>query len=369
MKVLISGGGTGGHVFPAIAIADALTGIESSTEILFVGAKGKMEMTKVPEAGYKIIGLPIRGFNRKLSLQNFLLPFYLLKSLWTSWSIIRNFKPDIVVGVGGYASGAILKMASWFKKPIVIQEQNSYPGITNRLMAKAAVKIFVAFDGLENYFDKHKIVVSGNPLRNSLNENVDSSVAKQYFGLNPLTKTVGVFGGSLGAKSINESILTIIDSLKAENIQLIWQTGNLYFQSITSDARVHDKRFKILGFVDRMDLAYSACDLIISRAGALTLSELCLRSKPAILIPSPNVVEDHQRKNAEAMVKVNAARMILDADSHLQLWSQIKQLLYNESVLTEMKLNLARLAKPNAANHIANEIILIANNRKQKLNV
>jgi UDP-N-acetylglucosamine--N-acetylmuramyl-(pentapeptide) pyrophosphoryl-undecaprenol N-acetylglucosamine transferase len=351
MKVLISGGGTGGHIFPAIAIADALQTLDRTIEILFVGAKGKMEMKKIPESGYKIIGLPIRGFNRKFSFQNFVLPIYILRSLWKAMSILRSFKPDVVVGVGGYASGAILKAASWLRKPIVIQEQNSYPGITNRIMSKDASRIFVAFDGMESYFDK------------------DKKQARMYFGLDPDMKTIGVFGGSLGARSVNDAILSIVDKFKENQIQLIWQTGSIYFNKIQEDLKVKDKHIVILDFIDRMDMAYSACDFVISRAGALTLSELCLRVKPAILVPSPNVVEDHQRKNAEAMLKSNAARMILDSELDKCLWPEIKKLIDDKDLILKLETNLSKLAKPDAAIEIAREIINIAKETKHLTHV
>jgi UDP-N-acetylglucosamine--N-acetylmuramyl-(pentapeptide) pyrophosphoryl-undecaprenol N-acetylglucosamine transferase len=369
MKVLISGGGTGGHIFPAIAIADALQTLDRTIEILFVGAKGKMEMKKIPESGYKIIGLPIRGFNRKFSFQNFVLPIYILRSLWKAMSILRSFKPDVVVGVGGYASGAILKAASWLRKPIVIQEQNSYPGITNRIMSKDASRIFVAFDGMESYFDKDKIVHSGNPVRQNLSHHIEKKQARMYFGLDPDMKTIGVFGGSLGARSVNDAILSIVDKFKENQIQLIWQTGSIYFNKIQEDLKVKDKHIVILDFIDRMDMAYSACDFVISRAGALTLSELCLRVKPAILVPSPNVVEDHQRKNAEAMLKSNAARMILDSELDKCLWPEIKKLIDDKDLILKLETNLSKLAKPDAAIEIAREIINIAKETKHLTHV
>ncbi len=357
MKVLISGGGTGGHVFPAIAIADAVRSINPETEILFVGALGKLEMQKVPQAGYKIIGLPIRGFQRKLSLQNIKLIYSLVKSLWMSMEIIRTFKPDVVVGVGGYASGPILKMAAWKKIPILIQEQNSFPGVTNKLMAKAAKKICVAFEGLEKYFEKSKIAITGNPVRKDLINDVDSSRARMHFGLDPNIKTVGIFGGSLGARSINEAVLHIADKMEDENIQWLWQTGSLYYEQLSKHSLAEKKNVKILPFIDKMDFAYAASDIIVSRAGALTIAELCVKAKPSILIPSPNVAEDHQRKNAEAMLKKNAARMILDANAKSDLWKQIIELLDSEELKNEMKMALKKLARPNAALDIAKEVI------------
>ncbi len=357
MNVLISGGGTGGHVFPAIAIADAIRSIKPETEILFVGALGKLEMQKVPDAGYRIIGLPIRGLQRRLSLQNIKLIYSLCKSLWMSASIIKSFKPDVVVGVGGYASGPVLKLASWKKKPIVIQEQNSFPGVTNRLMAMSAEKICVAFDGLEKYFDKSKIVITGNPVRKDLIQIADPSIARIHFGLDPNKKTIGIFGGSLGARSINEAMLHIADKMQDQNIQWLWQTGSLYYQELTQHASAKLNNVKMLPFIDRMDFAYAASDIVVSRAGALTLAELCVQAKPSILIPSPNVAEDHQRKNAEAMLSKHAAKMILDHEAKEKLWNELYELLQDESLRSKMKLELKKLARPDAAKDIATEII------------
>jgi UDP-N-acetylglucosamine--N-acetylmuramyl-(pentapeptide) pyrophosphoryl-undecaprenol N-acetylglucosamine transferase len=357
MKVLISGGGTGGHVFPAIAIADAIRSIKPDTEILFVGAKGKLEMHKVPEAGYRIVGLPIRGFQRKLSLQNLKLIYNLGKSLWLSFGIIKKFKPDVVLGVGGYASGPVLRVASWKNIPVMIQEQNSFPGVTNKILAKSAKIICVAFDGLEKYFDKTKIRVTGNPVRKDLVHEPDCVQARVYFGLDPKKKTIGIFGGSLGAKSINEAVLGMSEQIKNENIQWLWQTGNLYYDDLSKLDLSKNSKVKMLAFIDRMDYAYAACDLVVSRAGALTLAELCVQSKPAILIPSPNVAEDHQRKNAEAMVFNKAAKMILDSEAKNKLWDEIIELLNNEPMRKQMKVELTKMAKPDAAHDIANELI------------
>lgn len=357
MKVLISGGGTGGHVFPAIAIADAVKFLRPDAEILFVGALGKLEMQKVPEAGYRIIGLPIKGLQRKQRMKNIKLFFHVVKSLWISSRILRSFKPDVVVGVGGYASGPILSVASWKSNQILIQEQNSYPGITNRLMANAAKKICVAFEGLEKYFEKKKIVLTGNPVRKDLLNEVDPVIARKHFSLDPFIKTVGIFGGSLGAKSINEAVLLMEDNMKSENIQWLWQTGSLYYNDLSKHPLANRSNVKMLAFIDRMDYAYAACDIVISRAGALTLAELCVKAMPSILIPSPNVAEDHQRKNAEAMIKLGAAKMILDAEVNGKLWKAIIELLNNESVKNEMKVGLKKLARPNAAIDIAKELI------------
>jgi UDP-N-acetylglucosamine--N-acetylmuramyl-(pentapeptide) pyrophosphoryl-undecaprenol N-acetylglucosamine transferase len=357
MRVLISGGGTGGHVFPAIAIADAVRSIQPDAEILFVGALGKLEMHKVPAAGYDIIGLPIRGFQRKWSMQNIKLIFNLCKSLWMSFGIIRNFNPQVVVGVGGYASGPVLRVASWKNKPILIQEQNSYPGITNRIMSKAAKIICVAFEGLEKYFDKNKIAFTGNPVRKDLVNEVNTTAARNHFGLDPSKITVGIFGGSLGARSINDGIVHLKDKIKDANVQWLWQTGSLYYDELSKHELANTSNVKMLPFIDRMDYAYAACDIVVARAGALTLAELCVQAKPSILVPSPNVAEDHQRKNAEALVMKGAAKMILDAAMKTELWNEIMKLINDDSARNQMKLELKKMAKPNAANDIANEIL------------
>jgi UDP-N-acetylglucosamine--N-acetylmuramyl-(pentapeptide) pyrophosphoryl-undecaprenol N-acetylglucosamine transferase len=357
MKVLISGGGTGGHVFPALAIADALKKINPQTEILFVGALGKLEMNKVPAAGYSIIGLPVRGIQRKWSLKNISVIYNLIKSLWMSFGIIRSFKPELVVGVGGYASGPVMQVASWMNKPVLIQEQNSYPGITNKLMAKAAKKICVAFNGMEQFFDKNKIVITGNPVRKDLIQKQNKSEAHLHFGLDPTKKTVGIFGGSLGARSINDAMLHLTNEFDKMDIQWLWQTGNLYFENLSQHLIAKKRNVKMLSFIDRMDYAYAACDIVVARAGALTLAELCVQNKPCILVPSPNVAEDHQTKNAKTLVSQGAARMISDAQLRNELLPQVMDLLNDEMACKEIQNNLQKLAKPDAANNIAIEII------------
>ncbi|HEX5624955.1 MAG TPA: undecaprenyldiphospho-muramoylpentapeptide beta-N-acetylglucosaminyltransferase [Saprospiraceae bacterium] len=358
MKLLISGGGTGGHVFPAIAIANAVRKIEPQTDILFVGAEGKLEMKKVPEAGYPIIGLPIRGFQRKLGMDTVKGVFRLIRSLWKSVGIIRSFKPDVVVGVGGYASGPVLALAVCFGKPILIQEQNSYPGITNRMLSRVADKICVAFEGLEKYFDRAKMVLTGNPVRQDLCTGLDAGEARRQLGLDPSKKTIAVLGGSLGARSINNALLGISDVIRTRpDLQWIWQTGNLYYEEMKSHSIGQWPHLKMMPFVDRMDLVYSASDIVVSRAGALTLAELAVAGLPSILVPSPNVAEDHQRKNAEAFRNQGGARMILDAELANRIWPEIRDLLEKDRERLDMKNALLRMARPEAAAHIAKTVI------------
>lgn len=358
MKIVISGGGTGGHVYPAIAIADALKELNSEIDILFVGAESKMEMTAVPKAGYKIIGLNISGFQRKLSWQNFKLLFRLISSLSKAYKVLKDFKPDAVLGVGGYASGPVLRIAAWMNIPIFIQEQNSYAGITNKLMAAKAKKIFVAFNGMENFFDASKISLSGNPVRSSLSSAIDKAKAMQHFQLDPSKKTIGVFGGSLGARTLNQEINSWYESLADRNdIQIIWQTGKVYWEEYKSLPIAQLDHVKMLPFIDNMDFAYSVCDLAITRAGAITISELAVTATPAILVPSPNVAEDHQTKNAESLVKENAAMMIADKDVKGNMLNEVLKLINDQDKLNQIRSNLKRIAKPNASINIAKEII------------
>jgi len=359
MKLLISGGGTGGHVFPAIAIADAVRNLNPEAEILFVGALGKLEMTKVPEAGYKIIGLPIRGLQRKWSVENLKLAYRLLKSMWMSFQIINKFKPDIVLGVGGYASGPVLRIASWLGIQTMIQEQNSYPGITNKILSKAASKIFVAFAGMEKYFEKAKIVLTGNPVRQDLTQIKSKLEGLHYFNLESEKITIGVLGGSLGAGAINQVMLNSYDAiLKRSDMQWIWQSGAKYQEHVLNHPISACKHVKVLPFIDRMDLFYAACDLIVSRAGALTLAELSLTGKPCILIPSPNVAEDHQRKNANAFVENGAAVMIEDVDLDEMFWDKLVILSENVDKRMQMSEQLHKLSKPDAAKDIARYMVV-----------
>jgi UDP-N-acetylglucosamine--N-acetylmuramyl-(pentapeptide) pyrophosphoryl-undecaprenol N-acetylglucosamine transferase len=357
--IIISGGGTGGHVFPAISIANALKEIEPGIEILFVGAKGRMEMEKVPKAGYEIKGLPIIGIQRKLTMKNLQVPFKLFQSLRQAKQIIKSFKPDVVVGVGGYASGPVLRIASRKGIPTVIQEQNSYAGLTNRLLAKRADKICVAYDGMEQYFPKEKILNTGNPVRKDIIPTADKrEEASRHFNLSAEKKTILSIGGSLGAGSINNSIIKELKQLETSDIQLVWQCGKNYYQKANEALQHYNlSNIKLMDFINRMDLAYAAADVIISRAGAGTISELALVNKPVILIPSPNVAEDHQTKNARSLADKNAAIIIKDNEAQDKLIRETLDLIRNESKMQELKQNIQTFAKPDSAKTIANEIL------------
>jgi UDP-N-acetylglucosamine--N-acetylmuramyl-(pentapeptide) pyrophosphoryl-undecaprenol N-acetylglucosamine transferase len=362
-RIIISGGGTGGHIFPAIAIANALKKIEPLTEILFVGANGRMEMEKIPAAGYQIIGLDIRGFQRKSVLKNLLLPYKMLKSVLKARSIIKTFKPHAAVGVGGYASGPLLYAASRMQVPYLIQEQNSYAGITNKWLAKNAKRVCVAFNGMDKFFPSQKIMLTGNPIRK---EAVDienkHTEAAESFSLSPYKKIILVTGGSLGAGTLNKSMLAGLEKIIAADIQLIWQTGKFYYKSITEQlANKQNNNIKVLEFLHRMDLAYAAADVIISRAGAGTIAELCMIKKPVILVPSPNVAEDHQTKNAMALVEREAAIQVKDSSAEQDLVNIILDLLNNPVKCKELGQNIGKMAMPNADEIIANEVLKIAN--------
>ncbi len=363
VRIIISGGGTGGHIFPAVSIANALREIYPEVDILFVGAEGRMEMEKVPASGYKIVGLPVVGLQRKLTLKNLGFPFKLLKSLRLAKKIVKEFKPMVVVGVGGYASGPVLKVAQRMGIPTLIQEQNSYAGITNRLLAKKANAICVAYDGMERYFPKGKISLTGNPIRQGLSD-VESktSEAYEFFNIPQNNKVILVVGGSLGARTINQSIGAGLDEVaKTENITLLWQTGKLYYKGITESIKGKDYRnIKVFDFIHRMDLAYSLANLVVSRAGACTISELCLVGKPSILVPSPNVAEDHQTKNAKALVSKNAALLISDADAPKRLVVEMIEILGKEQTLNELATNIKKLALPKAAEDIAKKVLNLA---------
>jgi len=352
LKVIISGGGTGGHIFPALSIADALKDRYTDAEILFVGAEDRMEMERVPAAGYPIVGLPVAGFDRKNLLKNIGVAFKLLKSMYLAWKTLKKFRPDIVVGVGGYASGPTLKTANRLGIPTLIQEQNSYAGITNKLLAEKAEKICVAYDGMEKFFPAGKIVLTGNPIRELRIKNEKLGMAYEYFKLNPNKKTILVIGGSLGARTINQSMIEGLEKINlSEDVQFIWQTGKYYFEEI-----VPRVPFTIYPFISRMDLAYSVADLIISRAGAGSISEFCMVGKPVILVPSPNVAEDHQTKNAMALVNKHAAIMIADKDAETQLIDKALELIHNDAELQSLSANILKLALPDAANRIVDEI-------------
>ena len=361
-RVIISGGGTGGHIFPAIAIANAIKLKFPDSEILFVGAEGKMEMEKIPAAGYSIVGLPIMGIQRKLTLQNLKVPFKLLFSLLKARKVIKEFNPDVVVGVGGYASGPLLKIATSMGVPALLQEQNSYPGITNKILAKKVQKICVAYDGMEQFFPKEKIIFTGNPVRQDI---VDLSGKREkglkQFGLTADKKVVLVIGGSLGARTINESIEAGLEEMVNNNIQLLWQTGLGYADKATKSVKKYaEKGIVTMPFIATMDLAYAVADVVVSRAGALSVSELCLTEKPSILVPSPNVAEDHQTKNAMALVNQHAAILVKDVDAKTALIPALLNLLNNTTLQQELKSNIKQLAKPNAAEIIADEVIKLA---------
>ncbi len=365
-KIIISGGGTGGHIFPAISIANALVKIDPSTEILFVGANGRMEMERVPAAGYKIIGLDISGIQRGSILKNLSLPFKLMGSIWKAMKIIREFKPDAVVGVGGYASGPLLYAASVKGVPALIQEQNSFAGVTNKKLGKKTKKICVAFDGMEAFFPKDKIIKTGNPVRR---ESVDIAgkreAAYTEFNLSPAKKTILVVGGSLGARTLNDSVINDLDKITSSDVQLIWQTGKHYYADIIRllGKEVHPN-VRILEFLNRMDLAYAAADIIISRAGAGTIAELCIVGKPVILVPSPNVAEDHQTKNAKTLVQENAAVYLADRLASRKLIREALALLDDDKMQKALSDNISKLAKPDADITIANEVFALTGKRK-----
>ena len=356
LKFIVSGGGTGGHIYPAIAIANELKSRFPDAEFLFVGAKDKMEMQKVPQAGYKIEGLWIAGLQRKLTVQNMMFPFKLISSLWKSRQIINKFKPDVVIGTGGFASGPLLQVANSRNIPTVVQEQNSYPGITNKLLSKKANKICVAYENLERFFPKEKIVLTGNPVREDLlNIDAKRNEAITHFNLDANKKTLLVLGGSLGARRINQLIEKEIYNIVPKDIQVIWQCGKFYINEYKhfSDG----KNVQVLDFIDRMDLVYAAADFVISRAGASSVSELCLVGKPTIFIPSPNVAEDHQTKNAKAIVDKNGAILLRENELDEKFETTFSNLISDESLQKELSQNIKSLAKPNATKDIVEEII------------
>jgi len=384
-RVIISGGGTGGHIYPAIAIAQAILQREPEAEILFIGALGKLEMEKVPAAGFRIEGLPVAGFIRRMTLKNLSFPFKLMKSMQRAKKIIRGFRPGVVVGVGGYASGPALRVATSLGIPALIQEQNSFPGVTNRILGKRVDRICVAYPGMERYFPEDKILLTGNPVRADLTGLPDHlPEAFSHFGLDPAKKTLLVLGGSGGAKTINESILALLLQGNPEGIQVLWQTGKYYFEEVQRqltdmryamrDARygisdvLHDKESeamssriphpasRILPFIDRMDFAYSCADLVVSRAGAIVISELCLVGKPVILIPSPNVAEDHQTKNALPLSDQQAAILIRDREALSLLPEKILELMGDRETRERLSNRIRTLAIPDSASRIAGEV-------------
>ena len=365
LKIIVSGGGTGGHIFPAIAIANAIRALRPDTEFLFVGAEGKMEMEKVPAAGYKIEGLWISGFQRKFTMSNLVFPFKVITSLMKAKKIVRSFKPDAVVGTGGYASGPMLRIASNYGIPTLIQEQNSYAGVTNKILSKKVDRICVAYSGMEKFFPKEKILLTGNPVRQdilSLEGKRDRGL--ETFGLSPDKKIILVIGGSQGARTINESILNCLETFEKNNIQLLWQTGKGFYETAKQALiKYEGKGIKAFDFIQKMDYAYAVADLVISRAGASSISELCLVKKACILIPSPNVAEDHQTKNAMALVTYNAAVLIKDAEAREKLCKETIAIMNNTETRSKLSENIGRLAFKDSANVIANELLNLINTR------
>lgn len=358
-RVIVSGGGTGGHIFPAIAIANAIKEKYPDTKILFVGALGRMEMEKVPAAGYEIIGLPIMGLQRRLTLQNLKFPLKLLASMQKAKKIVKDFKPDVVVGVGGYASGPLLKAATKLGVPALVQEQNSYPGITNKLLANKVEKLCVAYSGMDRFFPKEKIMLTGNPVRQDIKNLAAKKIrGVEHFGLDENKKTVLVVGGSLGAKTINHAIDAGLDELAKNDIQLVWQTGKFYVdEAANAVSKYVGKGIKTMPFISKMDYAYAVADVVVSRAGAMSVSELSIAEKPTIFIPLPSAAEDHQTKNAMALVNHNAALLVKDAEASEELIPTLIDLVKNEKQQKSIAKSVAKMAFTDSANIIASEVI------------
>lgn len=367
LRVIVSGGGTGGHIYPAIAIANEIKLRFPEAEVLFVGALGKMEMQKVPEAGYPIVGLPIMGLQRRLTLKNLAFPFKLLRSLSKARQVIKEFKPDVVIGTGGYASGPLLRVASSRGIPTLIQEQNSLAGVTNRLLGKKVDVVCVAYPGMEQYFPKEKIVVTGNPLRQDLLDmGRKKEEALKVFDIDPSKKVVLVLGGSLGARRINQLVEQHLEDFRSHQVQLLWQTGSLYYQEYKKYEE--PGQVQVYEFLRRMDLAFMAADLIISRAGAGTVSELAQAGKPVVFIPSPNVAEDHQTKNAQAIVSGQAAVLIPEADLDDQFKELFFPLLEDGERMETLGRNFKKMAKPDATSHIVDEMEKLLSGRRGRKN-
>ena len=357
-RIIMSGGGTGGHIFPAVAIANEFRSRYPDAEILFVGAQGRMEMTRVPEAGYKIVGLWISGLQRRLTLSNLLFPLKVLVSYFRARTLVNDYKPDVVVGTGGYASGPIMIAATRKGVPTVIQEQNSFAGLANKQVANKASRICVAYEGMEKYFPANKIVVTGNPIRKDILD-IDSKreQALAHFAFNPQVKTLLIIGGSLGARTINESIINGIEKLLEAQIQVLWQTGKGYYDAYKARLANYDlRKIRVQDFVREMDLAYAAADVVISRSGALSVSEICVAKKPVILVPSPNVAEDHQTKNAMALAQKDAAIVVADREASDKLVDTALSLMFDASRSAKLRENIALFAKPNATRDIVDEI-------------
>lgn len=380
VRLIISGGGTGGHIFPAISIANAIKELCPDAEILFVGAEGRMEMQRVPDAGYKIIGLPVAGFDRKHLWKNFAVLMKLARSQWKARKVIKQFRPQVAVGVGGYASGPTLKTAGMMGVPTLIQEQNSYAGVTNKLLAKKACKICVAYEGMEKFFPAEKIIMTGNPVRqNLLGHSISREEAVQYFGLNPAKKTILILGGSLGARTINQTLIAGLETIRTNaDIQFIWQTGKIYIEqvrdaiaTVTGEAVHHPHipsipNLYVTDFIKDMANAYAAADLVISRAGAGSISEFCLLHKPVILVPSPNVAEDHQTKNALALVDKDAAIYVKDAEAREKLLPTALSAIEDSKKLKSLSGNIAKLALPDSATIIAKEVLKLIKEQERK---
>jgi UDP-N-acetylglucosamine--N-acetylmuramyl-(pentapeptide) pyrophosphoryl-undecaprenol N-acetylglucosamine transferase len=356
--LIISGGGTGGHIFPAIAIANAFRERHPDAHILFVGAQGRMEMTRVPEAGYQIIGLWITGIQRAFTLANLLFPLKLVVSYIRAMVIVKRFKPHAVIGTGGFASGPMMMAATRFKVPALIQEQNSFAGLANKQVAAKVSKVCVAYEGMEKYFPAEKVVLTGNPVRKDILSVAEKSEkGKIHFGFEDTHKTLLIIGGSLGARTINESILAGVEKLMDAGVQVLWQTGKAYFEVVQSELARYDKRrLRVFDFLREMDLAYASADVVISRSGALAVSELCIAGKPCILVPSPNVAEDHQTKNAMALVDKEAALMVSDRDARTVLVDEALKLLFDEQQCSRLSANISRLARPHATEDIVSQI-------------
>jgi UDP-N-acetylglucosamine--N-acetylmuramyl-(pentapeptide) pyrophosphoryl-undecaprenol N-acetylglucosamine transferase len=363
LRIIISGGGTGGHIFPAVSIANAIKTLQPDSEILFVGAEGRMEMQRVPAAGYPIKGLPVAGFDRKNLFKNIPVLIKLFKSQRLAKKIVKDFKPHAAVGVGGYASGPTLKVAGSMGIPTLLQEQNSYAGVTNKLLAKQAKKICVAYEGMERFFSKEKIILTGNPVRQGLtNSTISREEAVQSFGLNPKKQTILILGGSLGARTINQCLMSNLQKIKDSGVQFIWQTGKIYIDEVQNTVAKFGElpMLYVTDFISDMAKAYTAADLVISRAGAGSISEFCLLKKPIILVPSPNVAEDHQTQNALALVNKNAALYVKDADANEKLLDTAIATVNQPELLKNLSTNIAELAFTDSANVIAKEVIKLA---------
>lgn len=377
-RVIVSGGGTGGHIFPAISIANAIRQLRPEAKILFVGAEGRMEMQRVPDAGYEIIGLPVAGFDRKRLWRNVSVLIKLIRSQWKARKIIKKFKPQVAVGVGGYASGPTLKMAATMGIPTLIQEQNSYAGVTNKLLAKQAKKICVAYEGMDRFFPQEKIILTGNPVRQTLvTEQVNREDAAKHFGLDPNRKTVLIIGGSLGARTLNETMIANLNMIQAHpEVQFIWQVGKIYIDQVKEALRAYSgelvcnshiatmPNLYVNDFIKHMKYAYGIADLVVSRAGAGSISEFCLLGKPVILVPSPNVAEDHQTQNAEALVRRDAALYVKDAEAKEQLVELAIETVKDNDKLQALNRNILEMALPDSAEIIAKEVLRLADEKE-----